>query len=344
MLKISRIIAGILMIGLLGAIFYGTGHAQALPAELNLDLAVYPLKDPKLREALGIQGIPIRAKNYTLPPMSLPLLKLDSISEDHLYAQLAGVFHQTSAGKFPPNQVRDLSDLLTLKRGSKIYWISKASGAYSFSETTGIMSVPTTIPTHREAVDLALKLVVERSLIALGPNETLDVEFVSNVMNAAVKDGEQQPFTQYASDYFVGLGRRYRGIPVVGSRLILRLGDDGKLFGVQKTWRPIVGEGEWVTINASEVGPPNQNSIALNTKSGYIEGPVKNEQLMMAPGIIVSYIASAGDEMSSQKILPLASVNFPLTGVRKGFAPATVKKRDLLPRKDRDDQGEDELN
>jgi hypothetical protein len=143
---------------------------------------------------------------------------------------------------------------------------------------------------------------------------------------------------------------------VVSKGLILRLGSKGELFGVQKTWRPIMGEGEWVTTNATpqgdqlpslllkNPGQANQSIIVRKSVSGYIEGPVKNEQLMMAPGSLVSYTTSPGAEMPSQKIIPLASVNFPLTGTRKSFSPARVTKRDLIPIKDRDDRWEDEEN
>jgi hypothetical protein len=286
--------------------------------------------------------------------MSLPLLKLKPISKDQIRSELVRVFRRFSAGKFPRKKIKDLTDILMIKRRSKILWINKASGAHTFSETKRIMSMPTTIGDHREAVDLALNFVVEQNLVSLLPHETLDVEFVSQVMNAAVKDGENEPVTQYGSDYFVGFGRRYRGVPIIGSRLILRIGDNGKLFGMQKTWRPIEEEGEWVTIDGI---PPmdkvqdflpqdneefNQNIAILNTQSGYIEGPVKNEQLIMGPGSIVNYITSPGSEMTSQQVIPLAPVNFPLFGTRKSFPSPEVKKRDLLPRKDRDDWNEED--
>lgn len=64
----------------------------------------------------------------------------------------------------------------------------------------------------------------------------------------------------------------------------------------------------------------------------------------MGPGSIINYVTSPGSEMASQGLIPLAPVNFSLSGTRKSFPPAEVKKRDLLPRKDRDDRDkEDEL-
>jgi hypothetical protein len=125
---------------------------------------------------------------------------------------------------------------------------------------------------------------------------------------------------------------------------------------VQKTWRPIVGEDKWVVINPTpqgeqlpslllqNQGQANQSIFVRKSVSGYIEGPVKNEQLMMAPGCVINYTTSPGAEMPSQKIIPLASVNFPLTGTRKNFSPATVRKKDLIPKKDRDDRVGDEAN
>lgn len=357
MIKIARI-AGILVLGLLGAITISSSLplAAAEASQLNLDLAVYQIKDQKVRQALGIQAVPIRAKSYTLPAMTLPLLQLGNVSQDQLNSWLREIYRQTSGGAFPGQKIRDLSDIFTLKSGSRIYWINKASGASSFSNNKEVMAIPTNIKDHRQAVEAALRFLVNKNLVALGPHETLDVEFVSQVMNAAVKDGEVSPVTQYGADYFVCFGRRYRDIPIMGSRLILRVGADGKLFGVQKTWRPVVGEGEWVTTMATpqgdqmrnlllkNPGQANQNIIVHKTVSGYLEGPVKNEQLMMGPGCIVNFTTSPGSEMASKKTIPLASVNFPLTGVYKKFPPAKVTRRDLIPVRDRDDRIKDEEN
>jgi hypothetical protein len=259
-------------------------------------------------------------------------------------------------GNFPRQQVGDLSDILTLNMDTNLLDQQDLWSRLLFPITRD-HGHPYGHRDHREAVDLALKLLVDKNLVALSPHETLDVEYVSQVMNAAVEDGEDEPVIQYGSDYFVGLGRRYRDVPIVGSRLILRIGSNGHLFGVQKTWRPIVGEGEWVTTNPTpqgdqlpglllkDPGQANQNIIVRRTVSGYIEGPVKNEQLLMAPGCIINYTTSPGAEMASQRVIPLAPVNFPLSGTRKSFAPARVNKQDLIPKKDRDDRKkEDELN
>ena len=359
MLKKIGICTGILVLGLLGTSNLESRSAfpvQVESPQLQLDLAMYPIKNRKVRDALGLEAIPIRARSYALPAMSLPLLKLQSLSQNQVDSQLREIFQQTSNSNFPEKKVRDLADIFTLKRGAEIYWINKASGAYTYSHNHEVMSVPTDIRDHMQAVDLALRFIVMKNLVILGPHETLDVNFVSQVMNAAVEDGEDQPISQYGADYFVGFGRRYRGVPIIGSRLILRLGSKGKLFGVQKTWRPIVAEGEWVNINGtppveqlrsslSQNAPQaEQNIIIHRTVSGYIEGPVKNEQLMMGPGCIINYTISPSSEMASQELIPLASVNFPLSGTRKSFEPVKGSRKDLIPVRDRDDRGQDEQN
>jgi hypothetical protein len=321
--------------------------AQPFEHQTNIDLAVYKIKEKEVQNMLRADAISIRTNNYMLSTQEMPLLRLHEIDEKQIYSRLENLVRRFSQERLSREEVQDLSDILTTTKESKVYWINRASGSYAFCENKEIMSIPTTISDHREAADIALKYVVEKNLVDLGPHESLDVEFVSTVMNAAVKNNDMEPMMQYASDYFVGFGRRYLGVPVVGSRLVLRIGDSGRLFGVQKTWRPIIAEGDLVSIDYSLLTDwlhaHEKNIEILATSCGYIEGPVKNQQKMMGPGCIVNYreiYDPAG--MISQEVIPLADVGFPLVG--KMLEPTKVQPLDEMPIEDPDDNDkEDEI-
>jgi len=66
-------------------------------------------------------------------------------------------------------------------------------------------------------------------------------------------DGELEPvyfkdpsskklITEYKSDYTVYLGRRYRGVPIIGPTLGVRLDPNGEMVAFMKGWRDISGE------------------------------------------------------------------------------------------------------
>ena len=338
--------------------------APGIPENFDLDFTTYRIKDKSVQRALGTDTVPIRAKSYQLPSRELPLLKLADMKEVQVRTNLGDMAKQLADTEDLPGPIKDLSHMVTTKVGSQIFWIAKASGTSSFSETKAPMAIPSTIRNVREAVALALNFVVQKELVKLGPHETIDVLFVSKVINAFVKDGQSQPVLRYPSDYFVGFGRRYRGIPVVGSRLCLRLGAEGKLFGVQKKWRPIIGEDRTVSIkNAAIMERVNTSLLArkilkpgqtaekdlkiLGVACGYFEGPISNEQQMMGPGCLVSYhpVKNASDaDTPSQIVIPLDNFDFSLLGARKSFQPVETPPEGKKVILDADDRKADETN
>jgi|GEM_PF-922997 len=340
----------------------GTG-ATGWPQRTEVDLTDYHIKDPDVQKALGMKAIPIRSKSYVIPDQDLPVLKLREVPEEEARAKLTEIrerYGTEKAGKKPEN---DLGYSVAAKDGTQVFWVAKASGASSYSETKASMARPTSIRNPRQAVELALKQVVLNKLVELGPQESLDVVFVSHVVNAAVKDPKaKKTLVQYPADYFVGLGRRYKGVPVVGSKLVLRLGEDGKVLGMQKNWRPIVGElgqvsikkTEWqerlrAKLEAQKVLKPGQtldkDIRILNVGCGYLEGPILFEQKQMAPGCIVSYRPvkhSDPADQFSQVVVPLAKTEFDLLGSLKKYPPAPADPDKVKPVTDPDDKGKDE--
>lgn len=78
----------------------------------------------------------------------------------------------------------------------------------------------------------------------------MDIVIVSCIKNASVSSNNRTPSEEFISDYYVGFGRRFNGVPIIGSKLVLRIDGDGDVAMVNKTWRQI----ERVTGNKSLVG------------------------------------------------------------------------------------------
>lgn len=339
----------------------GTG-AAGWPQKAEINLTDYQIKDPEVQKALGLKAIPIRAKSYLIPDQDLPVLKVQEYSEEQAQAELKKNRERFGTGKAGEKRENNLGYSVAVKDGTRVFWVAKSSGASSYSETKASMALPTSIRNPRQAVELALKQVVRNKLVELGPQESLDVVFVSHVVNAAVKDPKAQKATvQYPADYFVGLGRRYKGLPVVGSKLVLRLGEAGNLLGMQKNWRPIAGElgqvsikkAEWqerlrAKLEAQKVLKPGQtlekDILILNVACGYLEGPVLFEQKQMAPGCVVSFrpVNSDSADQFSQAVVPLAKTDFDLLGSMKKYPLSPADPDKVKPLNDPDDKGNDE--
>ena len=178
-------------------------------------------------------------------------------------------------------------------------------------------------------------------------------------MNAAVEDGEEEPFMIYPSDYFVGFGRRYKDIPVVGSYLVLRIGREGELFGVQSDWRNIAEETSvFVEVEESSIlsrfrdqlleskviekEEDIEKIVIVNMACGYFEGHISNAQDRMGLGCLVNY-RHLDSEMIAQTVFPIADFDFPLLGVPKHFEQAKPSPESIRPVQDEDDETEDEV-
>ena len=311
---------------------------ETISAEGDYNLALYQIKNKMVGGILRIKTIPIRRESFQMPAQSLPLLQLQPVSQEQVNAQLSKLITQFSRKKSSSTPKLDQTDILSAKVGSKIYWVNKASGAYTFSETAKLMSVPAPKEDNKQALEWALASVAKYKLVQLGPYEMFDVISTSQIWTAAVKGDTDEPMVEYPSDYIIVLGRRYQGTPMVGSSLVLRLSGRGKLLGVQKNWRPITGEQGTARVEEAtlltnfearllEAGilkdgqTVERDVIILNTACGYLEGPVGNEQVMMGPGALVTFrLRTAGSmDQASQVAIPLAVVEFPILGVGKYF-------------------------
>ena len=215
-----------------------------------------------------------------------------------------------------------LEDVLIVKGQATSLWVHRASGAFKLTRTQDSMTTPSTI-TAEQAVQVALDHIARKKLLALQDGEELDLLFVSSVKNVVSGLEDVEVDEEFVSDRYVGFGRRYRGIPVVGSKLVVRLNGAGNVAMVSREWRRIEQE---AAFHARAVDTPIADLIRTNAglrerlgdgssidtvnivgqNCGYLEAPADHRQQELRPGCMVSFrIGGGGDEAISQARISL---------------------------------------
>jgi hypothetical protein len=142
--------------------------------------------------------------------------------------------------------------------------------------------------------------------------------------NALTTVDDIKPKEEFISDYYVGFGRRFEGVPIIGSRIVIRLNGNGDIAMVQKIWRQLVEVSlEKSIISDSPIEeliikdpmfyerygkePISPEDITIiDKKCGYMEAPVNYQQEELRPGCSVSFrIGKSIDETYPQMILSL---------------------------------------
>lgn len=331
------------------------------PAAGDYDLATIQVEDRSAAGLLGSDTVRVRKKAFTITSGKYPVVTLHRPSKDDADAVLEEIVKRFSDRV--TQTVQDKGDVIHTQLGDQVYWVTRASGAYSYTDLKRMPSKPATIEDHKQAVQLALRKVADLGLVELGEREELDVISVHQVMTAVVYDDEEKPFSSYGSDYIVKLGRRYQGIPVIGSYLQLQLGPNGDLVSVRRLWRAIdqTAATRHVEIDTSQlterlhsliqsraksksVSEKESDIQIVNTACGYVEGQMPNVQEHMALGCLIHYRYSS-DEMVANALIPLAEYDFPIAGKPARFAsPAQEQAAVPSAGKDPDDKTEDEAN
>jgi hypothetical protein len=220
-----------------------------------------------------------------------------------------------------PEEVQDLGDVVSVEKAGVVCWVSRISGAYKLTRINNSMSIPTTLPDFKNAVQIALDHVGKNGVLQLATDEKVDVLFVSAVKNHLVSgDGTTAPPQPFTSDYYVGFGRRYKGVPIVGSQLVIRLDGNGNVAMIKKIWRPIISEtGKQAHITdksiedlvdqhpqVSDEGVLSGDIRITGIRAGYMEAPVSYKQEYLRPGCIASYtIGDSGEMLHPQLVMSL---------------------------------------
>lgn len=325
------------------------------------DLALFEIADGDVAEMLGTRALQVRKAGFDLAQGEYPVFELQPVDGTKAVEALRERIRSLSGIGADDVNILEHGDLAYVYTGSQVYWVNKASGAYSYAETASHIATETLIDDHKDAVNAALRHVRHYGLLDLADNESLDVVSVSNVMNALVENGEEKPFMTFNSDYVVVFGRRVAGIPVIGSYLQVSLGKDAKLRGVRQCWRGVSAATERKVfvdqsiqekttakhlvsagILVSEKDTANVDTV--RRMCGYIEGTVSNRQKLSGVGCLVSYKREGG-EMIATAAVPLADYDFPLLGEAPAIdAKGLEEQRRALAAKDTDEADEGTVN
>jgi hypothetical protein len=307
------------------------------PKTNALDMTKITVDSPKARRLLKADSIKIRrAKTDYIPTGELPVLKLESVNDDICQERLLAVADKFLTNKRGKMKVKSSGGTLALETEDASCWINRGSGSYNLTRTRNCMVVPTKIDHFNEVVQKALQHVGDNQLVDLIEGEEMDILFVSVVHNAlsvaegSIKDESKQEdmkkyklVEEFKSDHYVGFGRRFKGVPIVGSRLVVRLDGNGELAMVQKNWRKITEvTTKKAVISSSPIPsllvrspgffrqegqkPVKAEDIRIrNMKCGYIEAPVNYRQEYLRPGCVVSFQVGPRGENFSQTTTPL---------------------------------------
>jgi hypothetical protein len=151
----------------------------------------------------------------------------------------------------------------------------------------------------------------------------MDILSVSAINNAvATVEKPETPQELFISDYYVSFGRRFNGVPIVGSYLVFRLDAEKNPVMIKMNWREILSPGEIVTPMKKEIteilseNPDYRqafgkeksphNIFITQMQSGYIEAPLNFQQNELRLGSLVSFKRGPNmDEEAIQLVLPL---------------------------------------
>jgi hypothetical protein len=298
--------------------------------EQLLDLAAVKIQSPVTREILRCESIRVRRSHTTYMPKGLlPVLKMEKLGEQQCVERLNNILNVHGGRK--PGRIKNVGGALAARLPDASCWIHPASGGYKFTVTRNAMTKPTQLRDFKEAVQKCLDHIASNELVELTRDEELDIVTVS-VVNNVLSDvnSPEKPKEQFLSDYYVSFGRRFRGIPIVGSYLTLRIDGGGEVVMVSSNWRRIEAvEEEKARITekslrelifnsprfremfgSQQVRPEDINIAQI--RAGYIEAPFNYVQERLRPGCLVSFwVGETRDEMDAQLLLALEELGSP---------------------------------
>jgi hypothetical protein len=298
-----------------------TVNAQDKNESQNVDLAVYKIENPAVTKYLKTDKIKVRRFSYTdRPEEPLPVIKLretdNSACEERLNKILKIFGHEQVKIQ------KEKNTLFSAKNKDFACWLHQASGGFKYTaKRTDVAK--SSFRDFKEAVNTALDFIEKTKIVRLVEGEEMDILAVSTINNAVASvEKSKNPQELFISDYYVSFGRRFKGIPIVGSYLVFRFNYEKKPVMIKMNWREIAGSGEIVIPMKKDINEIllNQLKISQNfsddkmlkdfviiqMQSGYIEAPLNFKQTELRPGSLVSFkMSSKMDEEAAQLVLPL---------------------------------------
>ncbi len=259
-------------------------------AEMTVAKSSFPIKDGRVRELVGSDTIERRSESFSVKSQSLPKIRFAKYTQQESQDSLIKNANFMLNGKAQLKSVIDSGKSISIKTGDGVAWAAQTSGAYSIKNHNKKIG-RTVVIDAEDAVNRALEQVADMEVLKMAKNETLDVVAVNATYNATWTevDGEIQaavfldkygknPVTQYKSEYTVYFGRKYKGVPIIGPSLGVRLDSSGKMVALMKNWRDILGEDDtYVDILSPTQIENSKNSRfsksheVQSMKCGYVE-------------------------------------------------------------------------
>jgi hypothetical protein len=292
------------------------GRPGDLVAPSPLDETEIKIESAACADLLGAEKVKVRNRLTAYRPKGpVEVVRLAEVTDTACRDVLNELIRRYS----PDARVYYRGDILTAEDRDAFFWVSRASGAFKYTQRqTRDVAIPSEIGLDR-AIQIALDHLGQKRLIRLGHGEEVDILFVSETRNKATHVDGSGPIAQFTSDRYVGFGRRYRGIPVIGSMLVVRLDGRGAVRMVSGNWRKIEpASGRFVPVRDEPIEELVVNSpefrkrfpdqpiepsrlTILDMKCGYIEGPANVRQTNLQPGCQVAYrVGDRRDEEASE--------------------------------------------
>ncbi len=260
---------------------------------VDLDRKAYNLTSEEAQIFLGSASIPRRAQGFGMLPGEYPRPTFATVGDWEVRSRLEQGLGAMLGIVPDDSEISVDGGELSAKYDTGFAAIAEGTGTHVVKRL-GVPRGATVVEDAEQAVNLALEAVAEAGLISLATHESLDVVGIASTHYAGwfENGGELEPVhfedphsgalvTQYKSDYTVYFGRRYRGVPILGPTLAVRLDADGEMAAFMKGWRDISGEtapvtilaGDEVTTAASAAAEAADDALTLkNAVCGFTEG------------------------------------------------------------------------
>lgn len=276
---------------LLGSGLIGVACSTSVEPD-SLDATYYTIHSAEARAWVGSDTIARRAEETRLDRSHVEGLRFSRYTDEEVEVQLRAATARVLGDAARDAQLTDHGNTLALDlgTGSGSAWVARDTGAFSV-KVRDYARGSTVVVDAGDAVDRALAHLAATELVRLATGETLDVVGVTSTHHAGWSevDGERvavqyldersgEHVTQFKSEYTVYFGRRYRGVPVVGPTLGVKLDAEGQLAGVMKLWRDVEGDvdGGVALVDGAELDSRRSLSLDSNpaltrATCGYVE-------------------------------------------------------------------------
>ena len=333
------------------------------PGSDSLSIAI---RSDDVLTAFGQDRILRRSEDFRMTADQLPLVKFvgpeKRITRDRLVQMAALVI----GGEVKNALWKEESDFFSVKLENGLAYSEKNTGS-AVIHRIYTNKHPTSLEGAEDAVNRALEEVVENSLLTLHPDETLDIVSITSTHYAIYGDdaegnpasvrfqfnGENEAVSEFQDEYMVHFGRRFRGVPVIGQTLGVKLDADGNLISFQKEWRDIAsesGKSNLVSLrSASDIVAAAEDQLKRaeqeeveSMQCGYVEGDASFAQSEAGIGCqVIVRNFDVREAMSSNRVVWVnaSTADHPLFGKKIEFVSGNTIERPLV-----DDGAADVMN